>query len=528
MGHFSTFVNTGRLARRFHLCLQACCPCHSRTCIAHTFRAPCRTFSTPNAKEGPPNTQRGGFYCYEKTKTFRELNVDPTLVSALEKQGIVRPSRIQDTALPVIIGRATNDLRYETVDTESLVIGAETGSGKTLAYVIPIVQALMQAAKLKAAEESSSQTEEGTEKRSEANTTEQGRPAGKHYPTALVLVPSDDLARQVRTVFRGLLRGTQLRCYAATAEQPIGDAMGEVLVTTPQILARSLSEDMLRAARWLIVDECDMILTSKSQGLSAAFAEVASKLHFASRDDHLHGEGGALPRVILVGATLAEARVKELLGEQEPKRRLIVHKLFEYARWLRTPLLHYKPPNRRDEFVSVRQDLELRFKRLQREMGGASATNKKLAFFNRSDHLLKASQFLTKSGVSHLVIHEGVPVQQRSTVLNKFKNEGGRLLATDIVARGIDFHEVGHVIQVQMPTDIKTYMHRAGRTARAGTEGRVTSFFSKLDLGLVEAIEQCGEASLEPAFSRTRSPKKKARSRTFQGVPFRQRPPPRL
>eukprot|EP00271_Cylindrocystis_brebissonii_P018838 TRINITY_DN547_c1_g1_i1.p1 TRINITY_DN547_c1_g1~~TRINITY_DN547_c1_g1_i1.p1 ORF type:complete len:858 (-),score=105.22 TRINITY_DN547_c1_g1_i1:196-2769(-) len=134
-----------------------------------------------------------------------------------------------------------------------------------------------------------------------------------------------------------------------------------------------------------------------------------------------------------------------------------------------------------------------------------------MVFANSTDAVEAIGRVLSQNGVSCLLFHRDVVLEERSATLREMRERGGVLVCTDAAARGVDIPNVMHVIQAEFSLSAVDYLHRIGRTGRAGQPGRVTNLFAPTSRLLVEAVRTAVEAGdpVEGAFSRKRSFRKK-------------------
>lgn len=363
--------------------------------------------------------------------SFHQLPLLPTLQASLAEQGFTQLTEIQERALPTLLaGR-------------SLVGVAETGSGKTLSYVLPLLHLLKT-------------LEDGGEA-----VTEPGQPRG------LVLVPGRELGEQVSRVFKSFTHTTRLRVRTAlggaarqVALQNVGGNF-EVLVATPGRLGQLLDGGELRLGdvRMLVFDEAD-------QMLDPGFIPVAKRIL---------GECPKPLQVVLVSATLPdtlESAVSAIFST--PPERVI-------TRGSQRLLPTLSTDNRR-VVMGERQSLLLR---VLREAPTAST----ILFANTREQCERMAKWLDEGGVPYASYWGQMDRTVRRTNLARFrKGEVYVLISTDLGGRGLDIDRVERVINVHLPHDPSNYLHRVGRTARAGRPGLVVNLVTDRDEPLMRAL----------------------------------------
>jgi len=363
--------------------------------------------------------------------SFSDFPLLPTLIASLAEQGIKHPTEIQARTLSAMLS-------------EKSVVGvAETGSGKTLAYVLPMLH------RLKTLELEGSAV------------ADPGRPRG------LVLVPGRELGEQVGKVFKSLTHGTRLRVrmvLGGTRKQIARQSVAgkfEVLVATPGRLVQLLDggELTLNDVRMLVFDEAD-------QMIDEGFRPVADRiLRECPRD---------VPAAMF-SATLPQSQD------------VVVRDLFRAApHRVRTKGSHKLVPTLRTENKVVdrgrRWDVLRDLLEDDREAGT-------LLFANTREQCDGIAAKLDEAGIPYAVYRGQMDRRERRANLARFRSgEVSVMLATDLGGRGLDIERVDRVINVHLPRDIDNYLHRAGRTARAGRDGLVVNLVTHRDRPLIAKV----------------------------------------
>ncbi len=347
----------------------------------------------------------------QPTNTFASLGVVPELVAALETNGITSPFPIQ--ALTIADGVAGRDVCGK----------AKTGSGKTLAFGIPVLQRLA-----------------GAE-----------RPPGRRAPRGLILVPTRELANQVAGVLAPLSEAVGLTltpCYGGTGMDAQIKALAggtDVLVATPGRLIdlHQRGEVDLSVIEIVVLDEADRMA---DMGFMPQVEWLLRKLEIRHQ-------------AMLFSATL-DGDVDRLVRDE-----------------LTDPVLH--------EVVSTMSSvtaMEHRFLLVHQmdKVKVAAAicrvTSRALVFCRTKRGADRVTEALRKEGIDARAIHGDLRQQLRERALRQFSSgQLPVLVATDVAARGIDVDDVGVVIHFDPAEDHKSYLHRSGRTARAGRDGLVVT-----------------------------------------------------
>ncbi len=360
--------------------------------------------------------------------TFDSLGLHPRLVTKLREQGITEPTPIQEQAIPhAMLGKDVMGI-------------AQTGTGKTAAFGLPMAHVLITA---------------GT------------KPDPKSV-RGLILAPTRELAKQISDNLRAYTEGSHLKVNLVVGGVSINLQIErlrkgtDLLVATPGRLIDLLDRKAVRLdqTRYLVLDEADQML---DMGFIHALRRIAPLLPkdrqtmlFSATMPKLMSE---LSRAYLTDPVRVEAappgkpadKVSQALHfvEQPRKASLLVEHLDEH-----------------------REELALVFTRTKH---GAN----------------KLASILEKSGFSVGAIHGNKSQGQRDRAISAFKSGQLRVLvATDVAARGLDIPGVRHVYNYDMPNVPENYVHRIGRTARAGRDGRAVAYCSPAEMSELRAIQK--------------------------------------
>lgn len=375
-----------------------------------------------------------------QNKSFKALGVQPWLIHSLAMMSIVKPTGIQHGCIPEILkGR-------------DCIGGSRTGSGKTLAFAVPIMQ--------KWAED----------------------PIGIF---AVVLTPTRELALQMYEQFKAIAASQSLKPILITGGQDMRSQALElgqrphVVIATPGRLAdhiRTSGEDTicgLRRVRFVVLDEADRLLES---GPGSMLPDVEECLSVLPSTTHR--------QTCLFTATVTD-EVRALKEMERPPNRPPVFICEVDTNTLAVPATLKQsylkvPAQHKEAFLHVLLST------------AANITKSTIIFCNRTatanmlEHLLRL--------LDHRVtaLHSKLPQRERIANLSKFR-AGAKiariLVATDIAARGLDIPEVGLVINFDVPRNPDDYIHRVGRTARAGRHGESITLVGQYDVELVLGIE---------------------------------------
>ena len=369
----------------------------------------------------------------ETGPSFAALGIDTDLVEALSTQGILEPFPIQRLTIPdALAGRD--------------VCGkAKTGSGKTLAFGVPLLQRLSGTPET---DGSPARPRAGAGERSREGNGARGR---GRPPRGLVLVPTRELARQVADVLEPLAEARRLVlgvCYGGTnmeAQVKAVRAGMDVVIATPGRLIdlRQRGEIDLGQIEIVVLDEADRM----------------ADMGFTPQVEWLLRHLIKPHQSMLVSATL-DGDVDRLIRHEltDP-----VHHEVVSATATVTGMAH--------RFIQVHQ-----MDKVKLTAAICQGNRRTIVFTRTKRNADRLTESLRKEGVDARAIHGDLRQQARERALKAFTD--GRLkvlVATDVAARGLDVEDIDVVIHYDPPEDHKAYLHRSGRTARAGREGLVVT-----------------------------------------------------
>lgn len=362
--------------------------------------------------------------------SFSALSLNSTLVNTLAALGYESPTPIQLEAIPAILAK------------RDVMAGAQTGTGKTAAFALPILHHLM----------TLSPSQELTAV----------RPV-----RGLVLVPTRELAVQVQQSFVKYAKGTDIRIGIAyggvsiDAQVAVFNAGIDVLIATPGRLLDHLRQGALNLKQLsvLVFDEADRMLDM------GFMDEIQAVLKQVPSDR----------QTLLFSATL-DAAIFSL-----SKTLLRDPKLIEVAKRNTTAaeieqVVYAVDADRKTELVS--------------HLVRSKNWHQVLIFSRTKQGVDKLVQQLNKADISTQAFHGDLSQGAREKVLQEFKQGKIQVLvATDVAARGLDIVELKYVINFELPFIAEDYIHRIGRTGRAGSAGLAITLFSQEDALLLEEVE---------------------------------------
>jgi ATP-dependent RNA helicase RhlE len=345
---------------------------------------------------------------------FSSLGLGPTILKALERAEFTQPTKIQEKAIPLAL------------DGHDIMGLAQTGTGKTLAFGLPMIDRLLD---------------------------EPGKPAPK-TAKALVLAPTRELVGQIADNMRPMVQNTPLKIMTVVGGQSINRQVNalsrgtDILVATPGRLIDLMDRGSvdLSTVRYLVLDEADQML---DMGFIHALRRIAPKL-------------GTPRQTMLFSATMPK-QMEELSRSYltDPRR------------------VEVAPPGKTAD--KIEQSVEFMEKgdkpgRL-REILSEDTDALTLVFMRTKHTAERLMKKLVADGYNAASIHGNKSQGQRDRAIKGFR-EGSItvLVATDVAARGIDIPGVARVVNFDLPNVAESYVHRIGRTARAGREGVAVSF----------------------------------------------------
>lgn len=361
--------------------------------------------------------------------TFSALNLIAPILKALENEGYTHPTPIQEQAIPLIL------------QNRDLLGCAQTGTGKTAAFAIPTLQLLYQP---------------------HANTK------GYRPIRALILTPTRELAIQIEESYRAYGRHLPLRCaviFGGVGQKPQTDALQrgvDILIATPGRLLDLMAQGFihLNHLEFFVLDEADRML---DMGFIHDVRKVITKLPEQRQ-------------TLFFSATMPD-EIQKLANQilSNPVK-VEVNPVSSTAEKIQQTIFFVEKPDKKKLLIHLLAD----------------KTIETVLVFTRTKHGAdKVVKDLAKAGIRAEAIHGNKSQNARQRALTNFKSRQTRVLvATDIAARGIDVDELAHVINYELPNIPETYVHRIGRTGRAGLSGVAYSFCDQEEVAYFKDIEK--------------------------------------
>ena len=347
--------------------------------------------------------------------TFEKLNLIEPILAAVKAEGYTEPTPIPEKAIPVLLqGR-------------DLLGCAQTGTGKTAAFAIPILQLLY---------------------------AKQNPAAGRRLIKALIITPTRELAIQINESFSAYGKYTGIKhtvIYGGVSQVNQTNILKngiDILIATPGRLLDLINQGFisLQNIQFFVLDEADRML---DMGFIHDVKKIISKLPSKRQS-------------LFFSATMP-AEIQKLAGSilSNPAK-VEITPVVATADLIRQSLFYVSKTDKKSLLIHILKDQSI----------------ETALVFTRTKHGAdKVSKDLVKAGIKAAAIHGNKSQSARQTALKNFKNRSTRVLvATDIAARGIDVEQLSHVINYEIPNIPETYIHRIGRTGRAGLTGVAFSF----------------------------------------------------
>ncbi|WP_294172217.1 DEAD/DEAH box helicase [uncultured Clostridium sp.] len=359
---------------------------------------------------------------------FKDLDIIKPILRAVEEAGYEQPTEIQENSIPVVLKG------------KDILGCAQTGTGKTAAFAIPILQNIVR----------------DKEKNDERNIK------------ALIVAPTRELAIQIEenfamyskyldikdtVIFGGVNQSSQVRKIKAGVD---------VLIATPgRLLDLSNQKHVdLKNVKYFVLDEADRML---DMGMIHDVKKIISRLPKERQN-------------LLFSATMPKEVMKLVNSILKNPVKVEVQPVSSTAEIISQGVYHVPKKNKKSLLIHLLKDESI----------------KSVIVFSRTKHgANKIAKDLEKAGVAAAAIHGNKSQNQRQLALNNFKEGNIRVLvATDIAARGIDIDELSHVINYDLPDVAETYVHRIGRTGRAGASGVAITFCDEEEKAMFRSIEK--------------------------------------
>lgn len=364
-------------------------------------------------------------------ETFLECDFTEFLRSKIKAAKYDKPTPVQKNAIPIILSK------------QDLMASAQTGSGKTAAFLFPLIDALLRKPTMA------------------LNTMRSFSARQPILPKALVMAPTRELALQIHAEALKFTAGSAIKCCVSYGGAPIGAQLRliergcNILIATPGRLKDFIDRQRISLAdvEYLCLDEADRML---DMGFEPQIREIIEQNDMPSKDKR---------QTVMFSATFPRP-IQNLARD-------FLRGGFTYLEVGKvgstTELIKQVVKEIFDKNNEIIKDLK--------EIDGRT-----LVFVERKTTAEQLGRYLRTQGINATEIHGDRTQMEREAALRSFKRGVNRVLvATSVAARGLDIDEVKHVINYDLPLEIEDYVHRIGRTGRAGHSGVATSYFSSGD-----------------------------------------------
>jgi len=385
--------------------------------------------------EAPPGEPPGA----PTIELFDDMKLDPAIMNDIRYKDYEKPTPIQAAAIPVALSGRD-------------ILGcAETGSGKTASFSIPMIQHCLQQPQIRRGD----------------------------GPIGLVMAPTRELAQQIEVEVKGFSRSTKaFKTCIVVGGVHMGDQRSdlrggvEVVVATPGRFIDHLQQGNTSLTRisYVVLDEADRML---DMGFEPQIREVMMNL--PEEHQTLLFSATMPPEVETLAGDYLKKPVKIKVGSVSTPTANVSQHLVKVA----------ADANKMDEMVSM-----MLTEKVEHESHGQGFPLT-VIFVEKKLRCDDVAELLTAEGIPAVALHGGRSQGEREAALRDFRKATVPVLvATDVASRGLDVSGIGHVINLDLPRAFEDYVHRIGRTGRAGASGRATSFYTDRDSFIVSQIRQ--------------------------------------
>lgn len=347
---------------------------------------------------------------------FDDLGLNSDLLKTLSEKGYEAPTPVQQKIIPLILRGA------------DVLACAPTGTGKTGAFCLPLIEILSQT------------------------------PSKARMIRCLILVPTRELATQVSDNFKAYTKHNKLR---------VGEFIGGAsIVQQKQVLAKGIDVAVATPGRFLDLYESGCVLPTEIKNVVLDEADRMLDMGFLPDLKKILGALPKMRQTVLLSATMAP-EIKKLAQDflMSPKEVMVetpsstsenIEQFFVFA------------PKAPSEAAKLRQKVKIMM-----EIFKKHAISSAIIFCNKKHHVDKTADEMRKSGLKAEIIHGDLTQARRNKSIERLKSgEASFLVASDVAARGIDIMDLPCVINMDIPMNTEDYVHRIGRTGRAGAKGR--------------------------------------------------------
>jgi len=367
--------------------------------------------------------------------SFSQLGLNPNILKAVKEQGYTSPTPIQKESIPVILNH------------KDVLAAAQTGTGKTAAFTLPLLEKMSQ---------------------------KPNKKGQKSYIKALILAPTRELALQVSENIQTYSKYLSLKTaviFGGVGISPQKASLRkgvDIVIATPGRLLDHMSQKTIDLSRveFLVLDEADRMLDMGFiHDIKKVVASIPNKRQTLLFSATFSPEIKKLSNSFLDNPKLIEVARSNALSEQVSQ------------------VVHYVQKDKKKNLLAF--------------LIHTQKWNQVLVFTRTKHGANKLSEFLNKSNIPSLAIHGNKSQGARTSALCNFKSKKIRVLvATDIAARGIDIELLPHVVNFELPNVPEDYVHRIGRTGRAGNNGIALSLVCDEESQYLKDIERLTKISI--------------------------------
>ena len=357
---------------------------------------------------------------------FKNLGLSENTISVLDRLGYSKPTKIQSLSIPIALMGRD-------------ILGcAQTGTGKTASFVLPIIDIL-------------------SNQKSKAK-----------MPRALILTPTRELAEQISVYFKNLLTLSKLNFCLLIGGTALSDQDKElnkgtdILIATPGRLIDHIRRGniLFNDLKILVIDEADRML-----------------------------DMGFIPDVEFISENIPKIRQTLFFSATLDKEILNIGKNFV----INPKMIEVSPPSSTSSDIDqsiIKCNKKNKLYFLEKLLSKIKTKNT-VIFCNRKKDIEFLKKNLSKNNISTIILHGDLVQSKRKEALNEFKNGSKKILiASDVAGRGIDINNITHVINFDVPNNPEDYVHRIGRTGRAGNKGTAITLVLKNEIKYIDEIEK--------------------------------------
>jgi len=414
------------------------------------------------------------------SKTFEQLGADPRFIEILKKRNITEPTDIQKKVIPLLN------------EGQNVFFTSSTGTGKTFAYLLPFLQKLL--------EKSSNRDTEGTGTR-------------KNYLQFLIIAPTLELCTQINGELEFLLEGSGLKTALLIGSVNIERQIETLKKTKPDVIVGNPNRLLILAQKklinfgnlqYLVLDEADRLVSDEMTDDTSGLLELIKRAFHRSAK-----KGGTAPEITAdagdktalcfaaCSATLNKKNADKLSAAICTQRE-ITFVDSQDNEILRDKIEHWAifSEKRRKEQTLRSLLAAISTTAPQKKQKKSKTKTKALIFTSRGDEaaiMLARLQFhhIAAAGLFGKAGKKPLSAQERKLALDSFRNGSASvLISTDLAARGLDIENVTHVVSLDVPSDSEVYIHRCGRTGRAGKRGVMVTIGDETQMRLLAAMEK--------------------------------------